>query len=51
MSDGTCLRNEQPRICWALGKDEGEYLAGEKWVDEIFYRVDASRKEKAIDDY
>ena len=50
-SNGTFLRNEQPRIFLALGTDEGEYLAGEKWIDEIFYRVDASRKENAIDDY
>ena len=50
-SNGVFLRNEQPRIFLAMGTDEGIYVTGEKWIDEIFYRIDASRRESALDDY
>jgi len=49
--DGTFLKNEQPRIFLALGTNEGKYLAREKWIDEVFYRIDASRMESSLDDY
>lgn len=51
LPNGTFLRSEMPRISLAIGTREGEYLAEERWVDEIFYRVDASRKESSLDDY
>ena len=50
-SNGVFLKNEKPKIFLAIGTKEGEYKAVEKWIDEILYRTDASRKEKALDDY
>jgi len=50
-SNGVFLKNEKPKIFLAIGTKEGEYKALEKWIDEILYRTDASRKEKALDDY
>ena len=50
-SNGTFLKIERPRVFIALTSGEGRYVPSEKWIDEVFYRVDASRGESSLDDY
>ncbi|RLI20035.1 glycogen debranching protein, partial [Candidatus Bathyarchaeota archaeon] len=50
-SNGTFLKIERPRVFMAISSGEGRYVPSEKWVDKVFYRIDASRRENPLDDY
>jgi len=50
-SNGAFLKIEHPQVFIALGSRQSRYVPAEKWIEEVFYRIDASRGESSLDDY